>query len=229
MINIYSFNISEDLNKDTYNELLSFLPQEKQQKINKFRFYKDALRSLVAEHLVRYSLKKQYHLNYQKSFAKNEYGKPYLTEYPHIHFNVSHAGNWVVSAISNNSVGIDVEEIKPVDFEIAKRFFAKEEYLTLLNTKESEQLEYFFKIWTLKESYIKAIGKGLAISLDSFSFTLNKDIIEFKSQQFKTKHYFKQFLIDKKHIVALCAVQNNNYQLNNINSNKLKLSINVNN
>ncbi|HZJ82440.1 MAG TPA: hypothetical protein VFD57_01375 [Clostridia bacterium] len=48
-------------------------------------------------------------------------------------FNVPHSGNWGVCVEANNPVGMDIERIKAVDFNIAKRFFTKKEYRNLMD------------------------------------------------------------------------------------------------
>lgn len=56
-----------------------------------------------------------------------KYGKPFLLNSPHIHYNVSHTGDYVFCALADEPVRIDVELIKSVDLKIAKRFFAVDE------------------------------------------------------------------------------------------------------
>ena len=207
MINIYCTKINKVLSKDIYNRLLNKVSIEKQRKIKKFRFYEDAQRSLLAELLIRYALKQEWQIEKNIAFSKNEYGKPYLAELPNVHFNISHSGDWVVCVVDNQPIGIDVEEIKSVDFKIAERFFAKAEYEALQKISESDRLNYFFKIWTLKESYIKAVGKGLAIPLGSFVISFNKqNEIYFSSDTSNQKYFFNQFFIDNKHILALFSI-----------------------
>ncbi len=69
-------------------------------------------------------------------------------------------------------VGVDIEKIRPIDFAIAERFFTASEYRLLMDTAEQERLQLFYTLWTLKESYIKFVGKGLSIPLDSFAIEL---------------------------------------------------------
>src|SRR5207248_1406414 len=86
-------------------------------------------------------------------------------------FNVSHSGDLALIAFASlPDVGIDVEAIRP-DFatsEIAERFFSPGEVENLLALPVPEQTEAFFQCWTRKEAYIKAVGEGLSIPLDSF-------------------------------------------------------------
>jgi 4'-phosphopantetheinyl transferase len=105
------------------------------------------------------------------AISADQYGKPELPAYPHLHFNISHSGKYVVCAICGSPVGIDVESHQRRDFlEIAQRFFHAEEteYIKSFST-EDERAVAFTDIWTMKESYIKRDGRGLTIPLASFS------------------------------------------------------------
>ena len=168
---IFTINIKRDLNSTEFEKLSKLITEDKRTKIQKYRSYSDAQRSLLGDVLVRYSIcQNNSLLNKNLRFDKNEYGKPFLPEYPNIHHNISHAGNYVVCAISNTSpVGIDVEAIKTADMKIAERFFTNDEFYYIKEQPYNLQNICFYKIWTMKESYIKMIGKGLLIPLDSFS------------------------------------------------------------
>lgn len=75
--------------------------------------------------------------------------------------------------MDNLPVGIDVEQIKPIDIKISERFFSKQEFNKLLGKSYTEREPYFYELWTLQESYIKAVEKGLSIPLDSFTIRIN--------------------------------------------------------
>ena len=81
-------------------------------------------------------------------------GKPYLPEYPDFQFNISHSGDMVAGIFSNNGrlAGIDIQEIRPVNFKVAEKFFHSKE-----REYVGESTERFHEIWALKESYLKAI------------------------------------------------------------------------
>ena len=104
---------------------------------------------------------------------KNKYGKPFLVNFPNVHYNISHTKGLVVCAISDNYVGIDVERIKPFNKRIVERFFSENEREYIFASKENQD-ERFAEIWTKKESYVKWIGKGMAIPIDSF------DVLSFR-------------------------------------------------
>ncbi len=107
------------------------------------------------------------------NFRYNEFGKPELNKPWKIAFNVSHSGDKLVIGISrSHNLGIDIEQVKPSRdiLSIAKSFFANNEYALLEKLPEKDQILAFYKLWSLKESYIKAKSQGLAIDLCDFEF-----------------------------------------------------------
>jgi 4'-phosphopantetheinyl transferase len=111
-------------------------------------------------------------------FSYGTYGKPALAgehEYSSLRFNMSHSHNLALLAITEEKqLGIDVEHIR-ADFaseDIARRFFSRVEVESFNALATEEQVAAFFRCWTRKEAFIKATGKGLSQSLDSFDVTL---------------------------------------------------------
>lgn len=90
--------------------------------------------------------------------TQNRCGKPYFLERPMLHFSLSHSGEYVLCAISDAPVGCDVERICVPDLRVAARFFSEEENRLL--SQAADRSELFYRIWTCKESYLKAIGTG---------------------------------------------------------------------
>ena len=174
MYGIYFCELNETIDKSIYLTLLSLVSGEKQQRVHNMRFTIDKKLSLYSEVLVRALACQICGLkNHELSFAKNEYGKPYLTGISQFHFNISHTRNAIAVAVANERIGIDIECIKTTDFNIARRFFTKKERLFIQGEadKENETNKRFYEIWTQKEAYIKFMGKGLSISLGSFDVT----------------------------------------------------------
>lgn len=159
-----------------YLKALERVDKLKKQRIARFVYKEDAYRSLLADVLLRSILHDQLHLSDEDMvFGTNEYGKPYLVNRDDIFFNLTHSGDWVGCVIGQTPVGIDIELIQPIDFSIAKRFFSPEEYFSLQKQSSENRLDFFYGLWTLKESYIKAVGKGLAIPLGSFTVQTVED------------------------------------------------------
>jgi 4'-phosphopantetheinyl transferase len=210
MTDIFFLNIDNSLNKYDFDKLLNYISDEKKARIHRFHMFEDAQRSLLGDVLARYAICKLTAVRNQDFvFRTNEFGKPILVNPYGLHFNISHSGNWVVCAVDNNPVGIDVEIIKPIDFEIAERFFSKEEYFSLIKQPENMKLKYFYRIWTLKESYIKAEGKGLNIPLNSFNIRITDNSIYSLVGSEISKYCFYQSLLDDKTVYGLCTSSSN--------------------
>lgn len=135
---------------------------------------------LTARALVRYLISGYSGLEPDSfSFTENEHGKPSLNIPPEYtgprHFNLSHCKGGVLCGLClNREIGVDMEDLdRRVTPAVAARFFSPQEAAWVREKKEDAGFkERFLEIWTLKEAYIKAKGKGLAIPLDSFSFDL---------------------------------------------------------
>ena len=107
------------------------------------------------------------------AFELGPHGKPLLSgdEPP---FSVSHSGDVAVIAVSGaGPVGVDVEEVRliPELEQLAARTFARDEAATLAALPAADRANAFFRIWTAKEAYVKALGVGLAMPLDAFTVT----------------------------------------------------------
>ena len=110
-------------------------------------------------------------------FVIDDHGRPQLASRPSgapdLRFNLSHTPGLVACAVTvGREVGVDVEHIGRdlVHDNIPERFFSAREVADLRARPAAEQQVVFFDYWTLKESYIKARGLGLALPLGQFSF-----------------------------------------------------------
>ncbi len=115
-------------------------------------------------------------------FTYGEHGKPSLVEPlafggdgSNIEFNVSHSGAMALVAVSwCGLVGVDVEfHREDVEFEkLARRFFSDSDCARLLALPQADGMAAFYRCWTRKEAYIKAVGTGLALPLRSFDVAI---------------------------------------------------------
>lgn len=106
-------------------------------------------------------------------------GKPALARdlETELRFNVSHAQERALLAVARGlELGVDIEAVREgIDTTaIAKRFFSPLERSALLALPEAARADAFFTIWTRKEAYVKLLGGGLAIPLDSFDVSLGE-------------------------------------------------------
>jgi len=110
-------------------------------------------------------------------FRKNQFGKPFLVDAgpEDLQFNLSHSGSVVTVALAlKRRVGVDVERIRPLpDLDaVAEDHFAPPERALLAEASEPDRLRAFFTGWTRKEAYIKAIGMGLSVPLNTFDASI---------------------------------------------------------
>jgi 4'-phosphopantetheinyl transferase len=106
-------------------------------------------------------------------FTLGPRGKPYL-QGPGPFFNLSHSGKLALIGIAQCELGLDVEKVRHLESltEIAQRHFSPSEFEALCALHGPARELGFYRCWTRKEAYIKAIGEGLSMPLDTFDVTL---------------------------------------------------------
>jgi 4'-phosphopantetheinyl transferase len=173
-------------NPTLLNQYYALLDPEERIRLSRFRFEQDKRTFLISRALVRCALSLFADVPAGAwRFRKNLHGRPEIdgpTGGPPLRFNLSHTRDIAACVVTFafDDVGIDIEAEKAMDdvFAIAERFFAPVE-LTALRAKPIEmQLNAFFSMWTLKESYAKGRGIGLSLPLNRFSFEIERQIIK---------------------------------------------------
>ena len=100
-------------------------------------------------------------------------GKPYLPGHPEICFNITHCNQLVSCAFHNSPIGIDAENLGYFPEVLINRALSEKEkcFLQSKSTSISEREEWFYRLWTLKEAYVKKSGIGVDTDLTNFSFS----------------------------------------------------------
>lgn len=157
---------------EVLSSLLQPLPLFVQEKVLKYRKWQDRQRSVIGKNLLMAGLKSIdpafYSLDHLKYTA---YQRPYIDST--LDFNISHAYDFTICAISQTTkVGIDIEKVQPIDLNDFDSQFSRTE---LKQLSQAKNLQYaFFKLWTQKEAFVKAIGKGLYTSLNKIKIKNGK-------------------------------------------------------
>ncbi len=185
------------------SDLEATLSDGERSRANRFRFNKHRSAYVFAHAVLRDVLSHYLYCPPRDiEFGESAFGKPFVVDKNNAkvpQFNLSHAGLVVLVAVSGErSVGIDVEEIRPIEeFQlIAKRNFTRLECAYVLGQALENRDRRFFRCWTRKEAYIKAIGKGLSIPLDSFETLLGPGQPVGPSTDVVDAHGTKWFLED---------------------------------
>lgn len=203
---VHAVDVTGTLDKRVYERLLTYVSPDKNARIRRFYRMEDRIRGLMADILVRSIIIRETGMENQNiRFYTNDYGKPFLKDWEDFQFNLSHSGTWVVGVVDNRAVGIDVEQIQPIDLDISKNYFSPVEHRDLM--AQENKFAYFFTLWSLKESYIKIVGKGLSLPLNSFSirFFSPGDIRIKAEDRLLEDIFFAQYPIHTEYKMAVCA------------------------
>ena len=173
---IHVWRLALDQPESVVAEFRQTLEAHELERAERFHFEKHRKHFLVGRGGLRYVLARYLDVKPQEfRFSYGEYGKPELVD-EGLRFNMSHSHDVALFAVAlDRELGVDVEHIR-ADFateDIARRSFSRVEVAMFNALKKDEQVGAFFRCWTRKEAYIKAIGRGLSEPLDAFDVTLS--------------------------------------------------------
>lgn len=185
--------------------LTDFVSEERKNRISRFLRDEDKIRSLAAEFLLRHMLSTIYGTDTAGiKFDADKYGKPYLIG-SELKFNISHSGDYVACAVGDSNIGIDVEKIGKAELPEIYSVFAPSEIEMINALPQDLQADMFYRIWTLKESYVKKTGDGLHRSFDSFSFDLTGERICLKEKEkVDCENAFINKKLDSRYWYSVC-------------------------
>jgi 4'-phosphopantetheinyl transferase len=162
----------------TLERYTALLAPDERARHARFVFAKDRDQFLIARGFIRTLIARYLQIDPAAcGFETDRYGRPSLVRPPAVGlaFNLTHTTGLIACAIAREpELGVDAEDTnRPVDLAVARRFFSAEEADAIDALPEAERRERFFEYWTLKEAYIKARGRGMALPLDGFSMHLD--------------------------------------------------------
>jgi 4'-phosphopantetheinyl transferase len=211
-IDVYIVNLNQYALPDL-NACQTLLPQNEFLTTQNFATNTLKQKALAARILTRQILAKYTQLNPKDiAILRKEFEKPKLAPpFAHLNFSIAHTKTYFALAITRDAlIGVDVESLdKKTDIlGIAKRFFCPEEYQALSTAADPQDL--FFRIWTQKEAFVKAIGAGLSFGLEKFCV----DPEQAKILRIDDSHYqaaaFHSHLIKlpEQHYLCITTTQN---------------------
>ncbi len=154
----------------------SHLTVDEVERCNKFRFHKDRIRFSVGRYVVRRLLRSYLAGDHTIiEFQFNAYGKPNVDHICGVKFNISHSGKYLLIGVGREyELGVDTEVYNSTidHLDLGKSVFSQEEQRALSQLPLEERIHGFYRCWSMKESFIKAIGLGLQLPLDQFTVDL---------------------------------------------------------
>jgi 4'-phosphopantetheinyl transferase len=180
IVDLWYWFYEPDLTDAMVETGLSWITREEDQRYRRFRFERDRRLFLATRVLVRGVLSRYAAVQPAEwRFVADRSGKPWVSEpapAPPLHFNLTNTSGLVVCGVSvaHEALGVDAERLdRKVNYaSLAARFFAAAEAEDLRTRPPDQWPRRFFEYWTLKESYIKARGLGLAVPLDQCAFAI---------------------------------------------------------
>ena len=161
----------------------------------------------TAELLLNRSLEQCTDVQTPARYHRNEHGKPYLTDTPELYVNWSHSGDYVICAISDREVGIDLQKMDREPKEnLIRKVLTKEEQEFYRSEPESDRKRLFYQYWSVKESFLKTLGTGFYTSLQTFQVDMKEGQPRI-SHHINRKNYSCRLLSfrDIEYAAAVCA------------------------
>lgn len=201
MINTYYCSNNIHISEASFSLLLNCVSAERRKKIIHIRNLEDKKNSLISELLIRYVLRSEYDIKEDTLFDKSVNGKPFLKNHSNLHFNISHSGNFIVCAFSNNLVGIDIELLRDIDTAISSHYLNDRE----INSFHPVNNNSFFKLWTAKESILKLTGEGFRANPKDVDIIEedNKYFAHYKNRIFCLHSHFIE-----NHFISIASIDN---------------------
>ncbi|HEY9720739.1 MAG TPA: 4'-phosphopantetheinyl transferase superfamily protein [Oscillatoriaceae cyanobacterium] len=198
---------------------LEWMQDDERRRHDRFAFEHTRAEYRLARWLVRTALSRHAPVDPAAwRFVANAHGRPAIAAPAcDLRFNLTHTPGLLAIAIAEGrEVGLDAEDAtRPGALEsIAHRYFAPRELADLLALPDAHaRRERFFALWTLKESYIKARGLGLALPLDSFAFSWQGQRLDFacdaRAADEPARWHFRQYRPTARHRLALATERGN--------------------
>ena len=185
---LYALNVQWLYDERDFMSLLNCVNEDRRAKALSFRFTKDRALSLGAGLLLNFALLREVPgMRIPPKILLGEYGKPFLSEQGAPAIGFTHSGEYAACAIGYEEVGVDIEQVGYAEPDVARRCFVGEELSRVMPDGHHVDVEEFFRLWTLKESFIKRIGTGL--SLDPLRFEILAGELKHVRQDYDTQCY----------------------------------------
>ena len=201
---VYAADVSGLADAERFQQLYRQVSAARRAKVDRIRLEKDKCLSLGAGALLEAALAAEGVSDFTMTCGHN--GKPRLAHTQNIHFSLSHSGTKVMCAVSDSDIGCDVERVAEIDMQIARRFFCAGEYESLMQCGDDEKRKIlFFRYWTLKESFLKATGRGFQLPLNQFCVSFHDGDITVSQSVDQRNYYFQEFDLNDGYRYALCS------------------------
>lgn len=193
-------------NPKVFSAAKSVMPEYRRKKIEEYRFPRDQYLSLGAGILLFCGLRRYGIRPEEQEIHYGRNGKPYIEGRDAVHFNLSHSLQRAVCSFSSREVGTDIEAVAAVSPVLIRRICTAAEQVYLSSVGEERRQEEFFRIWTIKESYMKMRGAGFAIAMDSLEVSLG-DTVTVRESGSRRQAFAKEYP-EAGYRLTVCSEEN---------------------
>lgn len=206
-VQVYVADVSMLNEASAFERLMRLVPEYRREKAMRFKFLKGQVQSLGVGLLLKKACEDFGIAGADAHIAYCENEKPVLADFPNVHFNLSHSAGRVMCCISTCEVGCDVELVKGEKGRLAERFFkpSETEWIQHFATEELRSVA-FYRLWTLKECYMKVTGLGLSLSPDAFTLHVDDaEKISLDHNGERPEYTFHEFDLHDEYRYACCV------------------------
>ena len=201
MVKTYIANIQKLPDPKENYKILENIWQERKEKILSYKFENGRKESLGSALMLQKVLFQNNLTPQNIKYGQN--GKPEISG---LNFNISHSKNFVICSVSENPVGCDIEKVRSIKSGFEKRFFTQNEVSYLDKFTDEAKLKQFFRLWTMKESYMKFTGDGMKLALNRFEFIIEDSVKVFRDGILQNCFIKEYEILD--YCISICSEEN---------------------
>lgn len=200
MIKVFISNISKLEDPRENPVLMESLSSYRKQKIEKC-IQEKGRKQCAGAGLLLTQVLKQYGRSVEE-IVRGKNGKP---EMDGLYFNLSHAKDYVICAVADEPIGCDIEHVEDAPLRIAERYFTEKENEQLKKAiTPEEKRDLFYRMWTIKESYLKMTGEGLQVPLNFVEVVLGENTLIYRNGEF-VDCVVKEYCVPGYKVSVCCA------------------------
>lgn len=203
---LYITDSNNITSQEMLDKIIDKLPDWRRNRVTSLKNINARRLSAAAGYLLCHALSQAGLDPYSAALSTGTNGKPVIDGCTSLFFNLSHSGSKAICIIGETENGCDIELIKEYHQPIVNRFYAQGEIEYLSTCNEEERTKAFYRLWTLKESFMKVTGLGMSLPLNEFTIKL-ADNISVSQNVDNRAYYFREFNL-KDYCCSCCIADN---------------------
>lgn len=202
---LYIADVTPLENEEYYALAYAAVTESRRLRTDRYLRAEDRFLSLGGELLLKKSLADAGLSLADLQLSYGEKGKPKLAAPEQLHFNISHSGSKAICAVGKRELGCDVEKIGKYHRKTAERFTPEEFRFIEACPEGPERDRAFCRIWTMKESFMKAVGLGFSLPLAEFSVIPESGAVPVRQHLNGGSYFVREYPVFPEYCISLCT------------------------